>query len=121
MGLDLTLILVNEPGGINKVSHYAKNTLRLEREGFYGQFLSSQGDPAKVQARPIPKRLWVGVYTDEGLQMTREDAYGEELMWLYAHELLATLSLCVRNRWNKAIMAFIKAIPPETPIILYWG
>ncbi len=60
------------------------------------------------------------MYDDEGLKSTRTDAFGVELTFAYAQELKKLkLPDDVTTR-NRAVKAFIDALPNETPIILYW-
>jgi len=70
-----------------------------------------------IQSRPIPVQLWV--HGPARKEKTRTDAYGCELTFLYANEL-RELQVEDGDFWNKAIMAFINALPGNTPIILFW-
>lgn len=63
-------------------------------------------------------QIW-GTYQDDGLDRSGEDAYGEPLMSLPAVKLLAARHDDM-SEWNRAVWAFLEAMPPETPVVLYW-
>jgi hypothetical protein len=61
----------------------------------------------------------VDVYEDEGIRSTRKDAYGTPLRCVTAGEL-AAVNTEDTSAWNKAAFAFIRALPPETLVVVYW-
>ena len=73
----------------------------------------------KAEAVPLPDGAqW---YSDEGLEHCQEDAYGEPLKWLAAHALVRLLSAVPLRGWDAATMAFLKALPPSTRVVLWWS
>lgn len=74
-----------------------------------------------INAQPIPPQMWVVVSEEEGLRRTREDPYGTGLTFVYAQQLKELKLPDDASPKNKAIKAFVDALPPETPIILYWS
>ena len=61
----------------------------------------------------------VEVYEDRGIKPRRTDSYGAPLRWVAAGEL-AKVKTDETSPWNKAVFAFIQALPPETEIVIYW-
>ncbi|MDP3934965.1 MAG: hypothetical protein Q8Q46_02005 [Candidatus Giovannonibacteria bacterium] len=74
-----------------------------------------------IKAHPIPPQMWVRTYEDEGIEKTREDKYGDELVFVYAQQLKKLKMPDDASPKNKAIKAFVNALPDDTPIILYWS
>jgi|SRR3989338_7903067 len=73
-----------------------------------------------IKTIPIPPQLWVETYGDEGIERTREDRYGTELTFVYAQQLKKLSVRDDASTKNKAIKAFINALPDDMPVILYW-
>jgi hypothetical protein len=73
-----------------------------------------------IKTRSIPRQMWVQIYEDEGVKRTRNDMYGNELTFVYAKQLKKLVLPADASKWNKAIMAFVAALPNDTPIILLW-
>jgi hypothetical protein len=78
------------------------------------------GNVPTIKANSIPQNLQVGIYDEEGLKWRRDDNYGDELTFLSAKQLKGLHVPCDVSPKNKAIMAFVQALPDDTPIILFW-
>lgn len=91
----------------------------------FSEWITKEGMDSKIPQKPhiipkpIPLNLWLNLYDDDGLEKTREDRYGDELTFVFAKQL-KHLKIRGTSAKNKAIKAFIKLLPNDTPIILFW-
>jgi hypothetical protein len=123
MGLDLTLI----PCAYStekKFSEWILATTRLDlfrNYDIFGQIDSrGRGDgPVVCNAKPLPPNVRFDWYEDDGIKERKEDQYGDKLTYVLAGELVKvkTKDTC---QWNKAVFAMMKALPADTPVILWW-
>jgi hypothetical protein len=76
----------------------------------------------KLPASPLAPML-LGEYGDEGLKMdVTDDKYGDPLTWTYAKRIGDLTSANPEwSEWNRAVIAFMDALPPNTPVILVWN
>lgn len=72
------------------------------------------------QPRPIPPSIKFDWYGDDGIETKTTDPYGSELTYATAMELAGIKLIENTHQWNKGVLAFIKAMPPTTPIVLWW-
>ena len=91
-------------------------TERLSCDRQHELFESIQMLPAK----PIPAKKSVQVYDDDGIREVKTDPYGSPLTYLTAGEMSKARLPKGLTDWNKGIMAFVKSIPSDTPVILWW-
>ena len=76
-------------------------------------------DRIKAEAIPMPEGvLWYG---DEGIEDRKDDPYGEPLTWMAAHTLARHLAAQPLRGWDVATLAFLKALPPATKVVLWWS
>jgi hypothetical protein len=116
MGVDLEVMATNFRERRGKFLPTA--TLRFDRDhGLFGQ-LEPQATPCLV--RPIPEGLTVGRYEEEGLAFTATDRYGRPLRFTTPADLRQLRVPDDVVPWNRAVLAFLLALPPETRIVLYW-
>jgi hypothetical protein len=80
--------------------------------------LALDAEPCLVH--PLPQRLKVGHYEDEGLKWEEVDRYGQPLTFTTPAELRRLRLPDDLNPWNRAVLAFLLALPPDARIILYW-
>lgn len=93
-------------------------TLRFDRDsGLLGQ-LDPEATPCLV--RPIPEGLKVGRYEDQGLVFTQVDRRGQPLTFTTPADLRGLRVPDDIDPWNRAVLAFLLALPPETRIVLFW-
>jgi len=110
MGIDLTLHPI-------KFAHLKDwwlltESLSMDRDyALYDQIKNLGSIRANIEGRRIQR------YEDDGLKEIIEDAYGSPLHYVLAGQLATILP---ESDWNKAIVAFLKALPPSTPVLLYW-
>jgi len=111
--MSINLTLVFERYGINRDSLLAFERMRLDWQN-YDAF-----DRLKADAIPLP--IGVDWYDDEGLRHSTTDEYGAPLTYVSAHTLANHLSSAPLRGWDAAALAFLKALPPDTKIILWWS
>jgi hypothetical protein len=96
----------------------ATATLRLDRDpGLFAQ-LATDAKPCLVQ--PLPTGLKVGHYEDEGLKWEDVDRQGSRLTFTTVADLQRLKQPDDLSPWNRAVLAFLLALPPEARVILYW-
>jgi hypothetical protein len=88
-------------------------SLRLDRDARLQAQLSAA-------ARPLPEGLKVGHYVDDGLRFETTDGYGKPLTFTTPADLGALRLSPDTCQWNRAVVAFLLALPPESRIVLYW-
>ncbi len=126
MGLDLTLMPLKD--GRELSDHIlGYNRLRFVRDyRVFAQIADVKGesvapDEAIVRTYPLPPKVKVGIYGDSGIKNTRKNPYGEEMVYTTAREMRKIVLPEDVSHVNKAIMAYIKALRSDTPIILEWS
>jgi hypothetical protein len=62
----------------------------------------------------------VGHYTETGLRFEDVDRYGQPLTFTSPADLRQLRLPPDLAPWNRAVLAFLLALPPESRIILYW-
>jgi hypothetical protein len=71
-----------------------------------------------VEQLPLePIVLWN--YEDNGIRKRRTDSYGGKLKTVYAYALYSAMKELPQP--DKAVMAYLKALPKFTRVILYWS
>ncbi|RJO59496.1 hypothetical protein C4546_01975 [Candidatus Parcubacteria bacterium] len=122
MGLDLTLLPMRGPRELGERNVFAYNRLRFDPDySLFGQIREIDGSEPTIKPLAIPPQMWVVSYEDRELDRTRTDGYDSELTFVYAKELKKLkLPEDVSTR-NRAIKAFVDALPDDTPIILWWS
>jgi hypothetical protein len=116
MGIDLKVL----------ASHFREHrgellataTLRLERDSALLTQLTPDAVPCLV--RPLPAGLKVGHYEDEGLRWKEVDQYGKPLTFTTPDDLRRLRLADDLTPWNRAVLAFLLALPPGSRIVLYW-
>ena len=120
MGLDLTLFPLRGPQAMGDTSVLCHDRLSFDRDyEIFGQLTDcGEGNKPTIKVNPIPPQMWIETYEDEGIERTREDKYGSELTFVYAQQLKKLKMPDNASPKNKAIKAFVDALPVDTPIIL---
>lgn len=80
----------------------------------------NEGLGATVRTFPLPPSVQVEMYQDEGLITTRENSYGEEMVYATAREMKKVKLPEDASPKNRAILSYISALEKITPIILEW-
>jgi hypothetical protein len=93
-------------------------TLRFERDpGLFAQLAVGASPPL---ARPLPPGMRVGAYEDQGLTFTDADRHGQPLTYTTPADLLKLKVPDDLAPWNRAVLAFLLALPVDTRVVLYW-
>ena len=105
-------------------------TLAFDRYGFSGPVLCYERHRLdwqdyeafdRIKAEAVPLSEGVNWYEDEGLEECKEDPCDAPLTWMPAHSLERHLASHPLRGWDFAILAFIKALPPSTRVVLWWN
>ena len=124
MGLDLTLI----PIRYHKIEWWlATDTLSTQRDGL-GHLINDGVHAKTLKTHPIPSKKDFRFYDDDGLKKRTTDPYGGKLRYVKAGKLAEFFedigeenpNVTEFSEWNQGIMDFVKRIPSETPIVLWW-
>ncbi len=116
MGIDLKVLASHfrERGG----ELLATASLRFDRDQRLLAQLSIDSTPCLVN--PLPGELKVGHYEDDGLKFSQADRYGKPLTFTTPAAVRNLQLPDDLNPWNRAILSFLSALPPDARVILYW-
>ncbi len=96
----------------------ATASLRLDRDARLLTQLDADADPCLVH--PLPRGLKVGHYEDEGLRYDEVDRYSKPLTFTTPDTLRHLRVPDDLSDWNRAVLSFLLALPPDARVILYW-
>jgi hypothetical protein len=96
----------------------ASASLRFERDSRLLAQLTPDANPCLVQF--LPPTLKLGHYEDEGLLWSITDRYGTPLTFTTPTELRRLQVPDDLAPWNRAVLTFLLALPPDSRIVLYW-
>src|SRR4051812_42482942 len=83
----------------------------LDRDaGLFAQ-LAIDAEPRMV--KPLPEGLKVGHYEEEGLKFEETDRHGNRLTFTTPAELRNLRGTDDLSPWNRAVFAFLLALPPD--------
>jgi len=130
MGLDLTIYPLRDRRALSDQNPLCHERLNLDADyQIFGQLIdmgdqlrSERPDIPKptIRVYPLPPGMWIRVYEDEGIAQRHDDAYGEGLTFAYAGDMAKLSMPTDATAKNRAVKAFIDALPEDTPIILFW-
>ncbi len=136
MGIALTLLLPSKRYSsrvLKQPDVYCPDRLEMTKDnGIFGQLIKishprndGSGIPLKpsIKSHPLPSKLRVAYLTEDedgGLLSTRKDGYHEPMRFVYAKDFALLEMPGNASDVNKAIVAFTKAMPPDTPLFLFW-
>jgi len=121
MGVDLKLLIVD--GKIDGVPYFSHSMLEVSRRR---ELWGPIGEIEKKVGRDVPVNFYTFVGRQEngehGYGQTNCTPYGDPLKYVTVADLLPIESLegVQDSPTNVAIWAWMKAMPPETMIALYW-
>lgn len=72
-----------------------------------------------IEPRLVPPRIRIPLLFERGERSVYRDAFGRPLTFVTAEQLRA-LRVEGTSPWNRALKSLIDALPPATPIVLYW-
>ena len=128
MGLDLKLMPLKDARELSE-DILGYNRLKFVRDyRIFAQIADVEGKSvvpdeaieAIVKTYPLPPKVKVIIYRDSGIRSTRKNPYGEEMVYATAREMRKIVLPEDVSHVNKAIMAYIKALQRDTPIVLEW-
>lgn len=123
MGLDLTLI-VNRFGDKFTDMFVATDRLSLYRDySLFAQLspdIEAEEGDCVCDPLPVPKDWSVEWHDDDGLRRITTDAYGSPLTYLTARDFEPVEFGAKAYPWNVAVVDFVKSLPGETQVVLYW-
>jgi hypothetical protein len=96
----------------------ATATLRFDLD--YGLFAQLAHDAEPRLTQPLPDGLKVGHYEDDGLRWDTADRQGQLLTFTTPLDLRRLRLPDDIAPWNRAVLAFLLALPPDATIVLYW-
>ncbi|MFO0764434.1 MAG: hypothetical protein U0487_00075 [Patescibacteria group bacterium] len=126
MGQNLTLLPLQDPRSLTLSFVMCLDCLRFDRDyAIFKQLICLYDDSGReptIKAIPIPPQMWVWIVGEhKDSQGTREDKHGNGLTFVYAQQLKQLEVVDNTSVKNKAIKAYINALPDDTPFILYWS
>ena len=75
----------------------------------------------KLKPHLLPESTTFQWYGDDGLKEIEKDAYGDTLTYVNADDLAKAFTETPNLSYkNKAIKAYIEALPPSHKIVLWW-
>lgn len=74
----------------------------------------------RIKAEAVPLPWGVQWYGDEGLEDLKQDNYGQPLTSISAHRLAIHLGAAPLRGFDAATLAYLKALPPATSVVLWW-
>jgi len=129
MGLDLIIMPLSDRRALESTIALGYDRLKFDRDHrVFGQIANSDGKSAvpdsgvnvTVNPHPLPEGMEVWIYEDEGIEKTRKNPYGEEMVYAFAEELGKINLPEDTSQRNRAIMAYVSNLEKDTPIILEW-
>lgn len=112
MGIDLRLIVVRDR---DRTWWLERNTLDLDRDYSLQQRIKDAETP-----KPIPNGTTLSIYGDKGLYDATNDPYGDALTWIEAQAFGSISIVTEYSHWNSAVVTFLKMLPPNTAVVLWW-
>jgi hypothetical protein len=127
MSMGLDLILVHNHGrGFQTDSLYVNDRLGLDQDyKLFAQIdnkvMGDKDAKQLCQPHPVPPGFKVMVLDEEsGWKQETTTVYGEALTYILAKEIAAIKPVRPLSDWNARIMAMVKLLPLDFPIILWW-
>jgi len=127
MSMELQLIFAYNNGqGFLTDALYVTDQLDLDQDyRLFGhidnEHMQEKGVKQVCRPKPIPPGFKVMVLgEEEGWKQEKETPYGDKLTYVLAEELAKIKPEIWDTPWNKAVLAMIKALPEDFPIILWW-
>lgn len=74
----------------------------------------------QIKADAVPLSGGMDWYDDDGLEVVSEDPYGAPLTCMSAFTLARHFASEELRGWDAAVLAFVKHLPPDARIVLWW-
>lgn len=113
MGIDLRLIIVRDR---HREWWLERNTLDLDRDYALHHRIKEAETP-----KQLPQNVTLSVYDEErGLCTTKDDSYGEPLTWIESKAFGSVPIVTEYSNWNRAVITFLKMLPRDIAVVLWW-
>ncbi len=123
MGLDLSVMPIQYGNVKTNKWWLCYNRLSFDRNYDLFEFFGSEREEHNkktIKEKKIPDDVSVDIYGDEGLKKEVNNPYGEPLTFFYAEDVKNIPIKKSFSDWNKAIIKFLKSLPPKTVVVLMW-
>lgn len=125
MGLDLALIPIQYHTNLRL--WYGGTRIQCDRDyDVFAQIPGCHYRGPEYARKPVARSRQLGAVElstwtgDEGWAHVEEDPYGTPLEYILAGHL-AKVNVDKASPWNQACFAFIRALPKDTPVVLWWS
>ena len=110
MGLSLTL-LPERHSNAHWFLAYSRLPL-MDMSWDFGRVISNASSPLRQK---------IDIYGDDGIESVMDDCYGDPLTYIHADTMAKLLEeMPSEIPWDIAVLAFVKALPKDTRIVLWW-
>ena len=96
--------------------HFLDNHKIIEQVGSY-----PRDETSRIKTKELPDQTFLEIVQNGKDTLVRHDPIGNQLEYIYAADWQTKVrlpdDLC---KWDFAVDLYIRALPPDTPIILYW-
>lgn len=72
-----------------------------------------------LSQKKLPKGKKIVLYERDS-RPTRENPYGETFTFLYPNNFTGFELPDGSHKWDRSVLEFLKSLPEDTPIIIYW-
>jgi hypothetical protein len=94
-------------------------TLRFDRDHRLFSQLVREAMPSLVQ--PLPDGLKAAYYDEKGLTYRDKDRHGDRLTFTTPGKIRSLKAPDDLSPWNHAVLAFLRALPADSRLILSWS
>jgi len=126
MGLDITLNIVriyHKSDLENKTWWLLFDRISFDRDydlfGLIGDCGGYSNQKPVLKLNKIPNKVKVTQYKDEGCKDSKENPYGEELVWCWSNEFKNISLKKITNDYNKSLIKFIASLKNQI-IVIEW-
>jgi len=116
MGIDLQVLTSHFRERQGEI--LATGSLRFDRDQRLLAQLAKDATPCLVH--PLPEGVKLGHYEDKGLTFSETDRYGQPLTFTTPTDIRKLRVPEDIEPWNRAVIAFLMALPADFRIVLYW-
>ena len=119
MGLDLTVLPLRGHNQLTEKQIYCFDTLCFINDGLPEQ-IQEEIRAGNLSAQPLLPGTWAYISGENGYRRHRKDRLGGELTYVLAGQF-RNYKPTVLNHRNGAVLAYLRKLSPDTPVILYWS
>ncbi len=121
--MELTIMPLKNRKQLNDSFVIIVNQLTFdENKEFFSMLTELNGRKQVISPLTIPPRLRIAArQTGKGWEAVDTDGFGKRLTFLYVRHFRDLTLPESMSKENMAVIAYIDALPDDTPIILYWS